>query len=86
MILSRILLGIYYLLRIYLGVMFVGIILSWIPGSMKYSFFRFIRKCSDLYLGTFRGKLVIGIFDISSLLGILLYEGILDLFILAFFR
>ena len=86
MILSKILIGLYYLLRIYFGIMFVGIILSWIPGSMNYSFFRAIRKITDWYLGAFRGHLVVGIFDFSSLLGILLYEGILNLFIVAFLR
>lgn len=86
MILSKILLGLYYLLRIYYVIMFVGIILSWIPGLMRFSFCRALRKASDWYLGAFRGHLVIGIFDISSLLGILLYEGILNLFIVAFLR
>lgn len=84
MILYRILVGLLYLLRIYYFIMFVGIILSWIPKSMNYSFCRFIRKMTDWYLGCFRGYLVIGIFDLSSLLGILLYEGIIDLLYIAF--
>lgn len=86
MILNIILIGLYYLLRIYYFIMFVGIILSWIPGAMKISFFRGIRKMTDWYLGIFRGYLVVGIFDFSSLIGILLYEGILNLFVIAFLR
>lgn len=86
MILSRILIGLYYLLRIYYFVMFAGIIMSWIPSSMNYSFCRFIRRMTDWYLGFFRGRLVLGIFDFSTLLGIILYEGIIDLLFIAFLK
>lgn len=83
--LSYILLGIYSLLRAYYFIIFAGIILSWIPGARRNGFFKFVYKLGDLYMGCFRGRFIVGFLDLSSLFGLLIYEGIMDLFFVAFF-
>ncbi|HHZ11595.1 MAG TPA: hypothetical protein GYA05_02660 [Acholeplasmataceae bacterium] len=61
------------------GIMSLSIILSWIPGVYEIAFFRQIRNISDWYLGTFRGRLIVGIIDFGPLVGLAIYSFILNL-------
>ena len=82
MILYYILLGLFFVLRAYMTIMIIGIILTWFPNSYEYKIPRLIRNMTNWYLGYFRGVFVIGNLDFTSVFGILLYEGILDLILL----
>ena len=79
MILRYFLYGLYILMYIYWAVMFVGIIMSWIPNANRYGFCRVIRKIGDAYLGPFRGLLVIGFLDFTPVLGFILYRFIINI-------
>jgi uncharacterized protein YggT (Ycf19 family) len=68
------------LLQIYGSIMSFSIILSWIPGISETKFVRVIRKVADWYLGIFQGKLVVGIFDLTPIIGFMIYGFILTLF------
>ncbi|HEY8396170.1 MAG TPA: YggT family protein [Bacilli bacterium] len=70
---------IYFLLTAYGGIMSLGIILSWVPGAFEIGFFKQIRNIGDWYLGTFRGRLVIGMIDFTPLIGLIIYSFILNL-------
>lgn len=83
MILNRFLIILWWILRIYLSIMIVGIILTWFPRSFDYKIPRAIRKMSDWYLSKFSGIVVVGSLDFTTVIGILLYEGVLDLLALA---
>lgn len=82
MILNRFLIILWWILRIYFSIMIIGIILTWFPNSFEYKIPRLIRKMSDWYLSKFSGIVVIGRLDFTTIIGLLLYEGVLDLLIL----
>lgn len=79
MTLSFIINIIYLLLLLYGGIMSLSIILSWIPGAFEIKFFRQLRKISDWYLGPFRGKLIVGIVDLTPMIGLIIYSFIMNL-------
>lgn len=72
--------GFYYLMQIYLGLMILSIVLTWIPFAYNLKIFRLIGKIADGYLGLFRGYITIGIFDFTPVVGILIYEGLMYAF------
>lgn len=82
MIFGYLIRGIEIILNIYLIIMVIGIILTWIPSAYEYKIPRMIRNMTDWYLGYFRGIFVLGSIDFTTIFGILLYEGILELLIL----
>ena len=73
--------ALYYIMYGFLGLICLNILLSWFPAVYKYSFFRFLRKITDAYMQPFRGILVIGIFDFTSIIGVVLFEGIIQAYI-----
>lgn len=68
----------YWILQIFSGFLTISIILSWLPSLYEYKIFRLIRSVSDWYLRPFRGVLVIGMFDLTPIIGIGIYQFILS--------
>ncbi len=74
--------GIFYLLYAYSGLIFINIILSWFPGIYNIGFFRFLRRITDAYMKPFHGILVLGIFDFTPIIGIFLFDFIIQAYAL----
>lgn len=70
--------AIYWILQVFSGFLGMSIILSWIPSLYEYKIFRLIRRVSDWYLRPFRGVLVIGMFDLTPMIGIGIYQFIVS--------
>ena len=68
---------IYYLFNAYLDLIILNIILSWFPAVYNIGLFRFLRKLTDSYMGFFKGYLTVGIFDLTPIVGIIIFEGII---------
>lgn len=77
MYLKLLLLGFYGLFQLYCTIIIISFILSWIPGANNFKLCRLINKVSDWYMGAFRGKFILGIFDMGSLVGIVILETII---------
>lgn len=69
---------IYEILWIYFYVLLIYIILTWTP-IINTPFGRFMKRITDPFLSIFRGWLVIGMFDFTPLIGLLLYQFLLQL-------
>ena len=70
----------YYLMQAYLGLIVLNIVFSWFPAIYNISFFRGLRKISDAYIGVFSGYFTIGFFDLTPVIGIIIYEGLMYLY------
>ena len=79
-VLSNAVIYIYYILEIYLYYMIFVTLLSWIPGVFNTSWYYKLRKISDFYMGRFRGWIVIGNIDFTTLIGFLIYEFALQMY------
>jgi len=79
MIFPIILTGLYYILLFYGFIIFVSIILSWVPNANDYKILRKIRQMGDWYLWFFRGKLILGSIDFTPMVGLFLYQYIVSL-------
>lgn len=66
----------YTILQIYVYIMFVYIILSWTP-LINSAFYKALGRFVDPYLNIFRGKFIVGMFDLGSLIGIILLQVVL---------
>jgi uncharacterized protein YggT (Ycf19 family) len=75
-VLYRILQYGYLVLYVYYLIIVLKIILSWTP-LIHSRFYAFLHKITAPYTDLFRGWLVIGQFDLTPLLGIILYQLIL---------
>ncbi|MDD3107238.1 MAG: YggT family protein [Bacilli bacterium] len=80
MTLRVILVILYYVFQAYGLLLLLSVILSWF-GSESNRFIRLIRRAGDWYLGLFRGFIVIGPLDLSTILGFIVYQGITNLLI-----
>lgn len=69
----------YYILSGYWYIMIAGVLLSWLPGLMQYKIFAIIRTISDWYLKPFQGKVILGVFDFTPIIGFMIYSGILSI-------
>lgn len=76
---------IYYLLKyshlvltVYFYIMIATIILSWTP-IRNTKFYQILDMVSSPYLRIFRGWIVIGSMDLTPLVGLLLFQGLLAL-------
>ncbi len=78
-VLSSILIVVYYLLNAYFYFMVAMIILSWIPGIYDKGWYQALSKISDVYIGRFRGLIVLGNIDFTPIIGFLFYELVLVL-------
>ena len=68
----------YYVLLAYFYVMIIYILLSWTPLRNS-QFYRILSKIVDPYLGIFRGWIVLSNIDFTPMLGLLLYQFILNI-------
>ena len=73
--------GLYYLMYGFLGLITINILASWIPPLYNFSLFRFLRKITDTYMQPFHGLLVLGFLDFTPIIGIVLFEFIIQAYI-----
>ncbi len=69
---------IYYVLQVYFYILLIYVILTWTP-IVNSEFGRFLKKITDPFLSIFRGWLVIGMFDFTPMIGLLLYQFLLQI-------
>lgn len=69
-----ILYGVYKFLQIYYYIMIACILLSWIPEVRSSKFYAMLNQITDPYLRLFRGLLIVGNFDLTPILGLMLYQ------------
>lgn len=69
--------ALYILMSIFDIVIFISIIMTWIPNAFQHKFPIFIRKISDWYMAPFRGWIVLGFLDLTPIIGLLLYNYIM---------
>lgn len=79
MILRIFLTSLYALLWIYQAIIFISIILSWIPTAYESKIGSMILNVSNWYMRPFRGWLVIGFLDFTPIIGIVIYQYILGI-------
>ena len=79
-VLSDSLIVLYHILNVYFYYMIFVALLSWIPGVFNTSWYYKLRKISDFYMGRFRGWIVIGNIDFTTIIGFLIYEFALQMF------
>lgn len=68
----------YHILRVYFYLMLATLILSWTP-IRNTRFYAVLEKITMVYLNLFRGWIVIGQFDFTPILGLLIYQFILQM-------
>lgn len=79
MVLNIFLYGLYVLLWIYQAIILISIIMSWIPNAYNTKFGNAIYQISNWYMKPFRGWFVLGILDFTPIIGIGIYQFILQL-------
>ena len=79
MILNYILIALYILLWVFDGIVFIGIVLTWIPGLLNTKVGSLFYNLSNWLLYPFRGLLVIGFIDFSPIIGLLGYHFIMNI-------
>ena len=77
MLLKLFLLGLYGISQLYFLIIIISFIQSWIPGCNNFKICRAINTASNWYMDLFRGKLIVGIFDMGSLVGLIIYETVI---------
>ena len=65
---------VFYALQAYYFVLIASILLSWLPEIKKSKIGQFIDQLASPYLRFFRGWIVIGMFDLTTIVGILLFQ------------
>ena len=73
--------GIYYLMYGFLILISINIIAYWIPPLYRSRIFRSLRKVTDTYMEPFHGIIVFGFFDFSPIIGIILFELLIQAYI-----
>lgn len=68
----------FYILQAYTGIIVLSIILSYIPRANDYAVCRRIKRMSEWYLEPLDGMLVLGSFDFSSMVGLMVLEGVIS--------
>ncbi|MBN2504078.1 MAG: YggT family protein [Bacilli bacterium] len=68
----------YYILQVYFYVIIATIILSWTPLRTS-GFYQLLDRVTSPYLNVFRGWLVIGMIDLTPMIGLFLYQFILTM-------
>jgi YggT family protein len=54
--------------------MIAYILMSWIPELRRSKFYGFVSSVTDPYLRIFRGLIVIGMMDLTPIIGLMLYQ------------
>ncbi|HPA99019.1 MAG TPA: YggT family protein [Bacilli bacterium] len=62
------------IMNLYEMVMIADVIMSWLPNARLTKVGKVIHSLSSIYLGKFRGILVIGILDFTTIIGFVLYN------------
>ena len=70
--------SIYILLWVFDGLVFIGILLTWIPGLINTKVGSLFYGMSNWLLYPFRGWLVIGFIDIGPILGLVAFNFIMN--------
>ncbi len=73
--------ALYYTMYGFLILISINIILSWFPAVYRFSFFRLLKRTTDTYMQPFHGILVLGIFDFTPIIGVVLFEAIIQAYI-----
>jgi len=71
---QTLLLVLYYALTAYYYIMIAYILMSWIPELRRSKFYGFVSSVTDPYLRIFRGLIVIGMMDLTPIIGLMLYQ------------
>lgn len=79
-ILRLLLEGIYYILYAYFWVIIIYILLGWIPSIRQSKFYYQLHIIVSPFMDTFRGLLVIGMIDLTPMIGLFLYNIGLEYF------
>lgn len=80
MILNYVLITLYIILWALNGIIFISIILSWIPPVLNTKVGLMIREVSNWMLYPFRGWLAFGFFDFTTIIGLVLLQFIMRIF------
>lgn len=68
----------FQILQIYFYLMIAAIVLTWTP-LVKTRLYKFLEMITDPYLRIFRGYIIVNHFDLTPILGLVLYQGLLML-------
>lgn len=73
--------AIYILMSSFFSLICLNVILTWFPAVYKFKFFRGLRKIGDAYMEPFHGILVLGMFDFTPIIGIVLFEFLIKIYL-----
>lgn len=65
---------VYWALRIYFYVIIASILMSWVPEIKHTKIGQLIDRIANPFMRIFRGIIVIGMFDLTPMLGLFLYQ------------
>ena len=65
---------IYWILKVYYWILIAFVLGSWIPELRNTKIYQVINNLADPYMRLFRGLLVIGMMDLTPILGFMLYS------------
>lgn len=65
---------IYQALRVYLYVIIASILMSWVPELRRTKIGQLIDRIASPFMNLFRGIVVVGMFDFTPMIGIILYQ------------
>lgn len=71
---QTLLLVLYYALSAYYYIMIAYILMSWIPELRGSKLYGYVSSITDPYLRIFRGLIVIGMIDLTPIIGFMLYQ------------
>ena len=63
-----------YALQAYYWILIIYVLMSWVPEARGTKFHQIIHSIANPYMRIFRGLLVIGMIDLTPILGFLLYQ------------
>lgn len=65
---------IYRALQVYLYILIGSILMSWVPELRRTRIGQLIDKIASPFMNLFRGIIVIGMFDFTPMVGLILYQ------------
>ena len=70
--------SIFLIMWAFSGLIFISILLSWFPMLYNFKLFRAIKRLTDAYMEPFHGILVLGMFDFTPIIGIVLFDLLIE--------
>ena len=74
--------GLFYIvlafLTLYQYILFIYILLTWLPAAHETIIFRFLKTMADPFFRVFKGWLRFGYFDLTPIIGLILYGLLLE--------